>query len=140
MADEKSADYAIEVLNQKHDKPFFLAVGFCKPHIPLVAPKKYFDLFRDVDMQLPPYLKDDLGDCVELLWKNTVPKKYFDAVRSAGLETWKEWIRAYLACTPFIDDQFGRVLQALEDSPNVPMTKQHTSPMNHFMTCWISVH
>lgn len=117
MADEKSADYAVEVLRQKHDKPFFLAVGFCKPHTPLIAPKKYFDLFRDVDIELPPYLKNDLGDCVEILWKNTVPKNYFDAVHSAGMETWKGWIRAYLACTAFVDDQFGRIFQALENSP-----------------------
>jgi arylsulfatase A-like enzyme len=117
MADEKSANYAIEVLKKNHDKPFFLAVGFCRPHTPLVAPKKYFDLFKDVEIQLPPYKEKDLNDCAEILWQNSVPKKYFDAVRSAGIETWKEWIRAYLACTAFVDDQFGRVFQALENSP-----------------------
>ncbi len=117
MADEKSANYAIDVLKQKHDKPFFLAVGFCRPHTPLVAPKKYFDLFKDVEIQLPPYKENDLDDCIEILWKNSVPKKYFDAVHSAGIETWKEWIRAYLACTAFVDDQFGRIFQTLENSP-----------------------
>ena len=116
MADEKSANYAIDVLKQKHDKPFFLAVGFCRPHTPLIAPKKYFDLFKDVEIQLPPYKENDLDDCIEILWKNSVPKKYFDAVHSAGIETWKEWIRAYLACTAFVDGQFGRVLAALDAS------------------------
>jgi hypothetical protein len=117
MADEKSANYAISVLKQPHDKPFFLAVGFCKPHAPLIAPKKYFDLFKDVEIQLPPYKENDLDDCVEVLWENSVPKKYFDAVHSAGIEIWKEWIRAYLACTAFADDQFVRIFQTLESSP-----------------------
>ncbi|AKJ64470.1 sulfatase [Kiritimatiella glycovorans] len=117
MSDEKSANYAIEVLRQEHECPFFLAVGFCKPHTPLIAPKKYFDLFAEVEIELPPYRENDLEDCVEELWKNTVPQKYFKAVRDAGIDTWKEWIRAYLACTAFMDDQFGRVLSALESSP-----------------------
>jgi arylsulfatase A-like enzyme len=117
MADEKSANYAVEVLKQKHDKPFFLAVGFCRPHTPLIAPKKYFDLFADVEIELPPYLENDLKDCVEVLWKNSVPAKYFEAVSESGLETWKGWIRAYLACTAFVDDQFGKIMTALNESP-----------------------
>ena len=117
MTDEKSANYAVEVLKHKHEKPFFLAVGFCKPHEPLVAPKKYFDLFKDVEIELPPYKEHDLDDCVEVLWKNSVPHKYFEAVRAAGIPTWKEWIRAYLACAAYVDDQFGRTMAALAASP-----------------------
>jgi arylsulfatase A-like enzyme len=114
---EWAANYAVEVLKQKHDKPFFLAVGFCRPHTPLIAPKKYFDLFADVEIELPPYLENDLKDCVEVLWKNSVPAKYFEAVSASGLETWKGWILAYLACTAFVDDQFGKIMTALNESP-----------------------
>jgi arylsulfatase A-like enzyme len=117
MTDEKSANYAVNVLRQKHDKPFLLAVGFCRPHEPLIAPKKYFDLFKDVEIELPPYKADDLADCVKALYKNSPAVKYFKAVNAAGPETWKGWIRAYLACTAFVDDQFGKILQALEASP-----------------------
>ena len=117
MTDEKSANYAVEVLKQKHEKPFFLAVGFCKPHEPLVAPKKYFDLFKDVEIELPPYKEGDLDDCIEALWKGSIPHKYFEAIRAAGIPTWKEWIRSYLACAAYVDDQFGRTMTALESSP-----------------------
>ncbi|MGZ0654585.1 sulfatase [Coraliomargarita sp. W4R72] len=117
MSDEKSANYAIEVLKEKHTQPFFLAVGFCKPHTPLIAPKKYFDIFKDVEIELPPYKEDDLNDTVELLWKNTTSARSFNLVRAEGLDFWKEWIRAYLACVAFVDHEFGRVIQALDDSP-----------------------
>ena len=117
MTDEKSAIYAVDVLKQKHEKPFFLAVGFCKPHEPLVAPKKYFDLFKDVEIELPPHKEHDLDDCIKALWENSVPHKDFLAVRAAGIPTWKEWIRAYLACAAYADDQFGRIMSALEASP-----------------------
>lgn len=117
MTDEKSARYAVEVLQKQHDRPFFLAVGFCKPHAPLVAPKKYFDLFREVEIELPPYLENDLEDCAKALYGNTVGERVFNAVRDSGPGIWQEYIRAYLACVAFIDDLTGQILDALEESP-----------------------
>jgi arylsulfatase A-like enzyme len=118
MPDEISADWAIDVINKKHDRPFYLGVGFIRPHSPLYAPKKYFDMFPIEDIKLPPYLKDDLKDCAPVLrdrWQGGYKK--FEALIAAGGErAWKEWVQAYLACMAFVDDQIGRVLDALENS------------------------
>ncbi len=117
MTDEKSANYAVEVLRQPHERPFLLMVGFCKPHEPLVAPQKYFDLFKDVKIELPPYKADDLDDCARPLRSGTQGMRVFRAVQAGGEGFWQEYIRAYLACTAFMDDQLGRVLGALKNSP-----------------------
>lgn len=118
--DELSADWAVEVLRQRHDRPFFLAVGFNRPHVPLYAPKKYFDLFPLDQIQLPPgYRADDLWDCARALMQNNRKGlQNFRLLHAAGGEDmWKRWVQAYLACVAFADDQAGKVLGALDDSP-----------------------
>lgn len=117
--DEISADWAVQLLKKKHDRPFYLGVGFIRPHTPLYAPKKYFDMFPLEDITLPPYMKDDLNDCASVLrkrwqWGYT---KYEALVAAGGEKAWKEWVQAYLACTAFVDDQIGKVLAALDSSP-----------------------
>ena len=67
MPDEISAQFAVHVLKQKHDQPFFLGVGFMRPHTPLYVPKKYFDMFPLDSVQLPPRLENDLDDCALIL-------------------------------------------------------------------------
>ncbi|GAH35798.1 unnamed protein product, partial [marine sediment metagenome] len=119
MPDEISAAYALDILSKKHEKPFFLAVGFVRPHTPLYAPQEYFDRFPIEEITLPPYLENDLEDCASVLknrWEWGFTK--FDALTKAGGErAWKEWVQAYLACMAFADDQVGRILDALEKSP-----------------------
>lgn len=117
MSDEKSANFAVDVLKESHDKPFFLAVGFCKPHEPLVAPQKYFDLMKKVDFKMPPYLPNDLADCAKILHGNTLNERVFKAIQESGEGYYKEYVRAYLACVAFMDDQLGKVLDALQKSP-----------------------
>ncbi len=119
MADEISADWAVDVLKKKHDRPFYLAVGFMRPHTPLYVPKRYFDLFPLEKIQLPPYQKDDLADCAAVL-RDRWPwgfQKYRALVQAGGETAWKEWVQAYLACMAFADEQAGRVLDALAASP-----------------------
>lgn len=119
MPDELSANFAVEVLNKKHDKPFFLGVGFIRPHTPLYVPKKYFDMFPLDEIQLPPYKEDDLADCEE--FKHLVFKYGFQRhelyLKYGGVEMWKRCVQAYLACVAFADEQLGKVLDALEKSP-----------------------
>ena len=117
--DEISADWAVEILSQKHNSPFYLGVGLIRPHTPLYAPQKYFDMYPLEEIQLPPYKKDDLDDCASVLrdrWQWGY-KKYEALMEAGGEMAWKEWVQAYLACMTFVDDQIGRVLDALEESP-----------------------
>lgn len=121
MADEKSARWAISQLNKGQDKPFFMAIGFMRPHSPWVVPQKYFELFADKDIQLPPYLKNDLQDS-RPLFSNSNEKEVintrFERLQKAYSKDkgWKMWIQAYLACVAFVDHQVGKVLNALENS------------------------
>ena len=119
MPDEVSADWAVNVLKTKHDRPFYLGVGFIRPHTPLYAPGKYFDMFPLEGIQLPPYLKGDRDDCAPILRKRWQWgfKKYEALIEAGGEKAWKEWVRAYLACMAFVDHQVGKVLEALDASP-----------------------
>ena len=131
MPDELNAEWAAQILKQEHDQPFFLAVGFNRPHSPMYAPKPYFDLFPSERLQLPPYRKNDLDDCARVLWEVPVtPSPYvnlsgrygfegFELLQQSGGEAmWKRWIQAYLACVAFVDTQLGRILDALASSPH----------------------
>jgi arylsulfatase A-like enzyme len=118
MPDERSARWAASRLTERHTSPFFLAVGFNRPHTPLYAPQAYFDRFPLSEIELPPYKPDDLDDAppiVRELFDYAFAR--FELVREAGgVELWKRWIQAYLACVNFVDDQVGLVLDALEAS------------------------
>src|SRR5206468_8939368 len=58
----KVTGYAIDQLKKKHDKPFFLACGLFKPHMPWNVPRKYYDMHPLSAIKLPPYLENDLDD------------------------------------------------------------------------------
>ena len=81
-------------------------------------PQLYFDRFPLADIELPPYRADDLDDAPEIvrdLFEYGFER--FEMVRAAGgVELWKRWIQAYLACVSFVDDQVGVLLDALEES------------------------
>ena len=119
MPDEMSAQFAIEVLRQKHDRPFFLGVGFIRPHTPLYAPKKYFDMFPLESVQLPPRLTNDLDDCAVILRQHWLLgfQKFHAVMAGGGVPLWRQWVQAYLACMAFADEQVGAVLTALDQSP-----------------------
>lgn len=116
MPDHESASWAIDRLKLKHDKPFFLAVGFLRPHVPLYVPQKWFDMHPIEGIELAPYKSDDLNDIPEVgLQINDLPMMPSTewAIESGE---WKNIIQAYLACVSFVDYEIGRVLQALENS------------------------
>jgi arylsulfatase A-like enzyme len=119
MPDELSAKFAADVLRREHDKPFLLGVGFIRPHTPMYVPKKYFDMFPLDEIKLPPYKEDDLDDCEE--FKHLVFKYGFQRhelyLKYGGVEMWKRCVQAYLACVAFADEQLGKVLDALQESP-----------------------
>ncbi len=105
--------YGVDVLKRHHDKPFFLAVGFIKPHLPFVAPKKYFDMFPRETIQKTAIKDHDLAD---LPWVARSNAKLKDDYNYRTKDTWEDWIRAYLACNAYTDENIGRVVEALNHS------------------------
>jgi arylsulfatase A-like enzyme len=116
MSDYKIAEWAIEELKKQHNKPFFLSVGFIRPHVPWHVPQKWFDMFPVENMEVPPYKADDLDDVPEISRKihdmPGMPKTDW-LIKE---DKWKPMIQAYLACMAFVDEQVGKVLNALEKS------------------------
>jgi len=113
--DYKSATRAIQLLEELKDKPFFLAVGFSKPHSPPTAPSKLFDLYSVNKMPLPP----------DFMPRPTVPPGFPESSvplrsgdlfigRDASPDAAREVIRAYYASTTFVDRQLGRVMEAVD--------------------------
>ncbi|MFK8113674.1 MAG: sulfatase-like hydrolase/transferase [Rubripirellula sp.] len=120
MPDEQIAAWAVDQLQRKHDKPFFLAVGFVRPHVPFTAPKEFFDLHPLDKIVMPQVPTDELDDIS--LWGKAMAYGTLEGgdhhnVESVGSDYWREMVRAYLACVSFVDAQAGKVLDALENSP-----------------------
>lgn len=115
-ADVRSANEAVRLLEgwATSGKPFFLGVGFYKPHVPLVAPQRFFDLFPPDKMPLPedfaptPTADDPVPRCalrynLDLFYEERpTPERARQAVA------------AYYACTSFMDEKLGQVLDAME--------------------------
>jgi arylsulfatase A-like enzyme len=127
LVDGAFASTAIEWLS-RHDraKPFFLAVGFHRPHLPLVAPAKYFDLYPFEEIRLPDAPDNDEADIPPPARNGSVP----GYTLSATPEQRRAAIRAYLACVSYVDAQAGRVLEALkkaglEDNTIIIFTSDH---------------
>lgn len=118
LPDEKTVAWGVDILRRQHDQPFMLALGFMKPHTPLNAPQAYFDMFPPERLELPPMLAGDVDDCARALVEHR-PYGFlmYDIVTKGGEALWREWLQAYLACVAFIDDQIGKVLDALAESP-----------------------
>ena len=112
-----TTDNAIAQLDATpRDRPFFIATGYRLPHLPCYVSQKWFDLYPEDTLELPPVLALDRDDTPRfswyLHWKLPEP-------RLGWLEThdqWKPLVRAYLASTSFVDSQIGRLLDALKTS------------------------
>ncbi|MEM8911980.1 MAG: sulfatase [Planctomycetota bacterium] len=110
------ADRAIEELGRMGDHPFFLAVGFKKPHLPFVAPKKYWDLYdrneiaipsREAPENIPPEATTTWG---ELRSYDNMPEQ-----GDCSDEQTRTLIHGYRACVSYVDYQIGRVLKKLDE-------------------------
>lgn len=114
MGDWKVADWVIEQLGEEHDKPFFLACGIYRPHLPWEVPQKYFDMFPVDDITLPKVKEDDLDDVPEAGMKMAKPEG--DHAKVTEHNEWRNAVQAYLASMAFADDCVGRVIEALDKS------------------------
>jgi arylsulfatase A-like enzyme len=149
MYDEQIANWAINKLKEAHDKPFFLAVGFQKPHVPYTAPKRYFDRYNPDELILPEIPKNEMND-IPVFGKaiahgNSTPRgDWYDVSQIPGYL--RELVHSYLACVTFVDDQAGRVIDALKESGQWNNTiivlwsdhGQHLGEKRHFrkMSLW----
>ncbi len=116
MPDYYYASWAIERLEQKHEEPFFLGVGFVRPHVPWYVPEHWFDHHPIEDIVLPPYREDDMDDIPEIGRRMAFMPPMPTTEYLIEQKQWKEMLQAYLASTTFVDHQVGRVLNALEAS------------------------
>jgi len=126
-SDGKTAQKAVELLHKYKDmgKPFFLAVGFVRPHVPLVAPKKYFAPYPLGKIVLPPKIPGDQDDIPQ----NSANKRT-TANYKMDLNQQKGTLRAYYASVSFVDALVGKILTALEatgqrDNTIVIFTSDH---------------
>ncbi|WP_395745957.1 sulfatase [Prosthecobacter sp.] len=121
MGDYKSTNWAIDQLkNAPADKPLFLALGYIKPHLPWYVPQEYYDRFPLADIKLPVTKELDLDDIPKMGVKMAGPEGDHAAVVKA--DQWKKAVQAYLATISFLDDQVGRLLDGLDQSPRKDKT------------------
>lgn len=114
MSDAKVAGWVAEKLKSRHDKPFFLACGIFRPHLPWHVPKNYLDRFPAESVVLPRVFDADLADVPQAGVKMANPERDHASVIEHG--QWKEAVRSYLASINFADDMLGIVLDALDES------------------------
>jgi len=116
-ADYRTVEYISSQLEREHDKPFFLAAGIYRPHLPWYVPQEYFDRFPLEAIQKPRLLENDVDDlgpvALELIERGG---NYHEHVVEAG--EWEKAIQGYLASIAYADAMVGRLLDALESSPH----------------------
>ena len=122
MADIQLAHNAAKALKDQFDKPFFMSVGFFRPHVPLFVPPKWFAQYEAEKIALPNNPKSDLDD---------LPKNFLGINNYAVAPTHSEVVgagkqrsltHAYLASVTFVDHCVGIVLDALKNSPHADNT------------------
>ena len=128
--DEINAQWAedklTEFANSNNKEPFFLAVGFVRPHTPLIAPQKYFDMYPLEDIQLANILENDKDDTYFHLEDQFETKErrtrsiesYGNLMKSYDdpNEALRRFTQAYLACVSAVDDNIGQVMKAIDNS------------------------
>ena len=121
FTDHITATWVAEQLGKKSDKPFLLACGFYRPHVPFFPPRRVYDSFQDV--KLPEVVEDDWDDIPDAARKVSLsnPKiPTHDWMKEKN--RWQLAVHAYLASVRWTDEQLGRVLDALDKGPHAKDT------------------
>ncbi len=120
MADSKVAAWASGELKKQRAKPFFLACGIYRPHLPWYVPPRYFDQFPKNALAMPRVKDDDLDDVppTGVKWANPA-RDHATIVRSGK---YRDAVQAYLACIHYADAQVGKLLDALDAGPHARNT------------------
>jgi len=126
QADYMVATRAIELLRERNKagKPFFLGVGFVRPHFPMVQPKKFFEMYPQEKMKIPPLIPGDLDDIPPA--GRGSDGKGLNEMEESRRRMWQ----AYYGSVSFMDEQLGRVLDELDrlglrDSTTIAFTTDH---------------
>lgn len=110
-SDGKTATKACELIHKLKDRPFFLGVGFVRPHVPFVSPRKYYVPYPFAQMELPPKIQNDWDD---------IPKAGINYKTSRNMKMnvvqQKKAVSGYYAAVSFMDAQVGKVLRSLKES------------------------
>lgn len=115
FTDYQIASDAISTLEQFKDKPFFLSVGFIRPHTPYVAPKPYFDAIDKSKLVLPPFYREGGEDVSNMPPSSLRPNNNVFRYAAPTRDEVRDAMQAYLAAASFADSQVGRVLAKLKD-------------------------
>ncbi|MFC1636706.1 sulfatase [Planctomycetota bacterium] len=114
--DGANTEHAIRELNRLKDRPFFLAMGFYKPHLPFNAPKKYWDMYKPENIKLAdnPFIPENAPSYAMTNWGELrnyygIPKK-----NPCADELARQLIRGYYACVSYIDTLIGKLLDELD--------------------------
>ncbi|MES2693144.1 MAG: sulfatase [Verrucomicrobiota bacterium] len=143
--DTEFANRTIALLRQPHEKPFFVACGFWRPHVNWYVPKRYYDRYPLDKIELPKgYRADDLKDVpVVARWLATHRREHEFFVKN---DLWKPALQAYYASIAYVDEQIGRILDALEASSHRDQTLivfcadngWHTGEKDHWSKFYLS--
>lgn len=117
--DMRAIEYGEKFLAQSHTQPFFLAIGLWHPHIPMFAPQRYFDLYKDP--RLPEVSESDLDDLPAVAQEFAAFRRD-EHERIVKEGKWRDAVRAYLAAISFADAMVGRLLKALDASAHAKDT------------------
>ncbi len=105
------------------NQPFFLAVGFLRPHLPFNAPKKYWDLYDPQKLDLPGFRKLPEGAPAWAVTQGLVRNYYnMPDLKNADTAFLQRYLQAYLACISYVDACFGRLITALDQSGHADNT------------------
>lgn len=117
LRDGHIADAAIAKMKEVKDKPFFLAVGFHKPHLPFIAPKKYFDLYDPDKIPLAPnpFPPRNAPRFATYNWNDLRHYYGIPDVGPVSEEQARDLKHAYYACVSFMDAQVGRLWKSLDE-------------------------
>ena len=125
MYDEIIAEWASKQLADEHKSPFFLAVGFVRPHAPFTAPREFYDLYEREKITIPSVPDDEMAD-IPMMGKAIAYGRLkggdHHAVTNLSDTFWQEMVYGYLASVSFVDAQIGKVLTALEKSGHADNT------------------
>lgn len=119
--DYRYAQQGIDFLNaQSTGQPFFLSVGFFRPHVGWYVPQRFFDLYPKESLSLPPAPTDDLDDLGPAGRAVALKFNFHECIISQGL--WADAVQGYLASISWADAQVARLIAALDASPHAENT------------------